>query len=73
MARLSVRLWKDQKGQDMLEYALLILLIALTLVASTRTLSTAIQGLFQGITDSVSAATTSGGSGSQGGPTAGGN
>jgi Flp pilus assembly pilin Flp len=67
MARLSVRLWKDQKGQDTLEYALLLLLIALTLVASIRSLSESIDGLFQGITNSVSAATTSGSSGSQGG------
>lgn len=67
MPRLSVRLWKEQRGQDMLEYALLLLLIALSLVASTRGLSVAIQSVFQGITDTVSAATTGGGSGNQGG------
>jgi Flp pilus assembly pilin Flp len=66
MERLSARLWNDQKGQDMLEYALLLLLIVLMLVVSVRRLSQEIQEVFQGITDSVSAATT-GGNSAQGG------
>ena len=52
-----VRLWKDQKGQDLFEYALLLLLIALMLVASTRSLSQAIGNAFRTVTNTVSAAT----------------
>ena len=61
-----VRLWKDQKGQDLFEYALLLLLIALMLVASTRSLSQAIGNAFRTVTNTVSAATTSGNSGGNG-------
>ncbi len=57
------RLWKEQKGQDMVEYALLLLFVALMLVAATKSLSGAIQNAFSTITNSVSAATTGGGSG----------
>jgi Flp pilus assembly pilin Flp len=56
-----VRLWKDQKGQDLLEYALLLLMIALTLVASTKSLSQAIGNAFATVSNSVSAATTGSG------------
>jgi Flp pilus assembly pilin Flp len=53
-----VRLWKEQKGQDLTEYALLLLLIMLMLIASTRSLSQAIDNAFAGVTNSVAAATT---------------
>jgi|HubBroStandDraft_2_1064218.scaffolds.fasta_scaffold67590_4 Flp pilus assembly pilin Flp len=66
-----VRLWKDQSGQDLVEYVLLLLLIALMLIASTRSLSQAIGNAFETITNSVSAATTSS-SGGNGNGTGGG-
>jgi len=56
-------LWKEENGQDMVEYALLLLFIALMLVAATKSLSGAIQNAFGTITNSVSAATTGGGTG----------
>lgn len=58
-----VRLWRDQKGQDLLEYALLLLMIALALVASTRSFSQVIGNAFATVSNSVSAATTGGGGG----------
>ena len=61
MPSLWSRLWKEQNGQDMVEYALLLLFIALMLVTATKTLSGAIQNAFSTITNSVSAATTGGG------------
>lgn len=61
-----VRLWKDQSGQDLVEYVLLLLLIALMLVASTKSLSQAIGNAFRTVTNTVSAATP-GGNGSGGG------
>ena len=44
--KLLRKLWKDDSGQDLIEYALLIVLIALVMVASISTLSTKIQGAF---------------------------
>jgi Flp pilus assembly pilin Flp len=66
MPGICTRLWKEQKGQDLLEYALLLLFIALMLVASVKSLSQAIQNEFATITNGVSAATTGGNSGGNG-------
>jgi pilus assembly protein Flp/PilA len=46
MKRLLVRLWKDEEGQDLTEYALLIVLITLAAVGSLNTLATAVNGVF---------------------------
>ncbi len=39
-------LWKDESGQDLIEYALVAALIALGAVASMKTVSTAIGNAF---------------------------
>jgi pilus assembly protein Flp/PilA len=46
MKRLLVRLWKEEEGQDLTEYALLIVLITLAAVGSLNTLATAVNGVF---------------------------
>jgi Flp pilus assembly pilin Flp len=40
------RLSRDQRGQDLLEYALLAALIALVAYAAVRTTGTSVNGLF---------------------------
>jgi Flp pilus assembly pilin Flp len=40
------RLWKEEEGQDLIEYALLTTLISLALVAAMGTLATAIDNAF---------------------------
>jgi Flp pilus assembly pilin Flp len=60
MPSTFVRVWKDQRGQDLLEYALLLLLIALMLVASVGSFSQAVQNAFRTVTNSVAAAATAG-------------
>ena len=40
------RLWKEQEGQDLTEYALLMVLIALVAIASMQTLGTTISNVF---------------------------
>jgi Flp pilus assembly pilin Flp len=40
------QLWKDESGQDLTEYALLLVLIALVAIASMKTLATAIKTVF---------------------------
>jgi pilus assembly protein Flp/PilA len=51
MKTLLVRLWKDQDGQDLTEYALLLALVALGAIA-------AMQGLGQAINNAFNSATT---------------
>jgi len=46
MKRLIVRLWKEEEGQDLTEYALLLTLISLALVASLQGLATALNTIF---------------------------
>ncbi len=40
------RLWREDEGQDLTEYALLIVLIALALVGSIRPFASAISSVF---------------------------
>jgi pilus assembly protein Flp/PilA len=46
MKNLLVRLWKDQEGQDLTEYALLLVLLTLAAIASLGTLASAINSVF---------------------------
>lgn len=42
MKNLMRRLWKEEDGQDLVEYGLLVVLIALTCVTAMNTLATTI-------------------------------
>ena len=46
MQSLMKRLWKEEEGQDLTEYALLLTLIALATVAAMSSLATAIGNAF---------------------------
>ena len=46
MKDLMKRLWKDESGQDLTEYALLLVLIALAAIAAMGTLATAIEKVY---------------------------
>ena len=46
MQNLLKRLWQDEEGQDLVEYALLLVLIALAAAATVQTLGTAIKTVF---------------------------
>jgi pilus assembly protein Flp/PilA len=43
---LLKRLWKDEEGQDLTEYALLLVLLTLAAIGSLGQLATAINGVF---------------------------
>ena len=43
MKLLFARLWREEKGQDLTEYALLLALISVAMVATINTLAGAIQ------------------------------
>ena len=43
MKTILARLWKEEEGQDLTEYALLLVLVALAAIGSLGTLATAIK------------------------------
>ena len=46
MKNLLNRLWKEEEGQDLTEYALLMVLIALVAIVSMRTLGQTVSNVF---------------------------
>jgi pilus assembly protein Flp/PilA len=57
MKNLLLRLWKEEEGQDLVEYALLVALIALAAVAGMKSLATAINTTFTALGTSLTTAT----------------
>jgi len=47
MNNLLMKLWHDDEGQDLTEYALLLVLLSLAAVGSLGTIATAINGVFK--------------------------
>jgi Flp pilus assembly pilin Flp len=45
-----MRLWKEEEGQDLTEYALLLVLLSLAAVGSLSALATAINNVFSSAT-----------------------
>jgi pilus assembly protein Flp/PilA len=58
MQNLLKRLWQDEQGQDLVEYALLLVLIALAAAATVQTLGTAIQSVFGNASTALKGYTT---------------
>jgi pilus assembly protein Flp/PilA len=46
MKAMFLRLWKEEEGQDLTEYALLLVLLSLAAIASLSTLANAINSVF---------------------------
>jgi pilus assembly protein Flp/PilA len=46
MKNLLMRLWKEEEGQDLTEYALLLVLLTLAAVTTLGNLAIAINGVF---------------------------
>jgi pilus assembly protein Flp/PilA len=57
MKNLLKRLWKEEQGQDLIEYALLVALIALAAMIGMNTLATAINAEFIKLGSTLSSAT----------------
>jgi pilus assembly protein Flp/PilA len=57
MRVLLTRLWQDESGQDLTEYALLVVLIALAAVASMKALATAISNVYSTAAANLTSAT----------------
>jgi Flp pilus assembly pilin Flp len=57
MRQLLVGLWQDEDGQDLTEYALLLVLLTLAAVGSLSTLATAINGVFLNVASNLNSTT----------------
>jgi Flp pilus assembly pilin Flp len=57
MKKLAVRLWQDENGQDLTEYALLLVLLTLAAIGSLSTLATAVNGVFLNVASNLSTTT----------------
>ena len=57
MKNLLKRLWQEEKGQDLIEYALLVALVALAATAGMQSLASAINSEFGVIGSSLTSAT----------------
>ena len=53
MTAWMTRLWSDEAGQDLAEYALLIALIALVVIGAVTLLGTQIQTVFNNIANAL--------------------
>jgi len=54
MRNVLRHLWKDEGGQDLTEYGLLMVLIALVAIATMNTLGSSISNVFTNAADSLS-------------------
>ena len=54
MKNLVRRLWQDETGQDLTEYALLLVLIALVCVVTIKTLGQAISNVYTNASTNLS-------------------
>ena len=57
MKTLLRRLWIEEEGQDLTEYALLLVLLVLAAVTSLTALATAINGVFQSVSTNLTTST----------------
>ena len=57
MKNMLARLWKEEEGQDLTEYALLLVLVALAAIGSLTPLATAINKVFTSAATSLSTTT----------------
>ena len=54
MKNMLRQLWQDEKGQDLTEYGLLLVLVALAAIATMQTLASAISNVFSNSAGSLS-------------------
>ena len=57
MSKLPTRLWHDESGQDLTEYAPLVALIGLSAVVGMNSLATAVSNVFANAAANLSTAT----------------
>jgi pilus assembly protein Flp/PilA len=58
MGNLLARLWKEEEGQDLVEYVLLAALVALAATAALKNVATALTAAFSNAVMNMSSTTT---------------
>jgi pilus assembly protein Flp/PilA len=58
MKNLLIRLWKEEEGQDLTEYALLVVLVALGAITAMGTLASTINSVFGNAATRLTSATS---------------
>ena len=54
MKNLAMKLWKEEEGQDLTEYALLLVLLALAAIGTLSSLAVAINNVFSKASSALS-------------------
>jgi pilus assembly protein Flp/PilA len=57
MKNLLMRLWQEEEGQDLTEYALLVVLLALAAIVAMKSLGSAISNVFSSAASNLTANT----------------
>ena len=57
MKNFMLRVWKEEEGQDLTEYALLLVLVALAAITAMGTLANAIKNTFSSAASNLTTAT----------------
>jgi Flp pilus assembly pilin Flp len=60
MREFFVRLWRDEEGQDLVEYALIVAAVGLALITTVNQLSSAVVSLYSSITQGLGSIGTTG-------------
>jgi Flp pilus assembly pilin Flp len=53
LKQFFIRLWKNEEGQDLVEYALIVAAVGLALITTVNQLSTAVVSLYSSITQGL--------------------
>lgn len=60
MTKFFIQLWRDEEGQDLVEYALIVAAVGLALITTVNQLSAAVVSLYSSITQGLASIGTSG-------------
>ena len=60
MKQLLLRLWREEDGQDLVEYALIVAAVGLALIVTVNQLSQAVVSLYSSITQGLASIGASG-------------
>ena len=58
--QLLIRIWNEEQGQDLVEYALIVAAVGLALITTVNQLSTAVVSLYSSITQGLTSIGASG-------------
>ena len=60
LKRMMMRLWREDDGQDLVEYALIVAAVGLALITTVNQLTTAVVSLYSSITQGLASIGASG-------------